>query len=142
MEKLNFSIDINAPKQKVWNVLFDDGTYQEWTSVFAPGSHVETDWKKGSKAVFLDGEGNGMVSRIAESEPPDFLAIEHRGEIHNGKEDSEKKDWTGAIESYKLTETGGKTTLRVEMDSNEKWKEFFSGVWPKALDKVKEIAER
>ena len=133
MEKLNFSIDINAQKQKVWNVLFDDATYKEWTSVFAPNSSVETDWKKGSKALFLDGEGNGMVSRIAESEPPNFLAIEHLGEMKDGKEDPEKKDWAGAIESYELIESGGKTTLKIEMDSNEKWKEYFAGVWPKGF---------
>jgi len=24
MEKMNFSIDINAPKEKVWNVLWND----------------------------------------------------------------------------------------------------------------------
>jgi hypothetical protein len=27
MEKINFSIDINAPKEKVWNVLWNDESY-------------------------------------------------------------------------------------------------------------------
>ena len=73
MEKLNFSIKISAQRKKVWNVLFDDETYRKWTSVFAPGSYAETDWKEGSKALFLDGTGNGMVSRIAKSSPLSFF---------------------------------------------------------------------
>lgn len=67
MEKLNFAVSINAPAEKVWKVLFDDATYRNWTSVFAPGSYAETDWKEGSKALFSDGKGSGMVSRIAKS---------------------------------------------------------------------------
>ena len=46
MEKMNFSIDINAPKEKVWNVLWDDDSYRKWTSAFAEGSYAKTDnWK-------------------------------------------------------------------------------------------------
>lgn len=64
MEKLDFSIDINAPKEKVWNVLWNDATYPQWTAVFTEGSHAESDWKEGSQILFLDGKGDGLVSKI------------------------------------------------------------------------------
>jgi hypothetical protein len=55
MEKLNFSINISAPKDKVWQTLWDDASYREWTSAFAEGSYAETDnWKEGSEVKFLD----------------------------------------------------------------------------------------
>jgi uncharacterized protein YndB with AHSA1/START domain len=66
MEKMNFSIDINAPKEKVWNVLWDDNSYRKWTSPFAEGSYAKTDnWKEGSKVLFLGPSGDGMVSKVA-----------------------------------------------------------------------------
>ncbi len=145
MEKQQFTITINAPREKVWNVLLGEKTYLEWTSVFAEGSQVKTDWKKGSKALFLDGKGNGMVSRIAENIPNEFLSIEHLGEIHDGKEDltSERvSQWSGAHENYTLKSDNGKTNLVVDMDITEEFSEMFSQLWPKALKKVKEISER
>jgi hypothetical protein len=145
MEKLNYSVTIKAPKEKVWGVLFDNETYRKWTSVFAPGSYAETDWKEGSKALFLDGKGNGMVSRIAESRPHDYLAIKHLGIVKDGIENTDPavtKGWGDSIESYALSGENGVTELKIELDSVEEFKDYFEAIWPKALDKVKELSER
>ena len=142
MGKLNFSINIDATKERVWEVLFDKWTYREWTSVFAPGSYAETDWKEGSKALFLDGKGNGMVSRIAKSIPYQYLSIEHLGEMENGKENTVNSEWTGATENYSLDQSGKSTVLKIEMDTNNKWEDYFSKTWPLALNKVKDISEK
>src|SRR5688572_26468739 len=89
MEKLNFSIDINAPREKVWKVLWDDSSYRKWTSVFMEGSCVETDnWKEGSKVLFLDGKGAGMVSKVAVNKPNEYMSFEHLGEVKDGVEDT------------------------------------------------------
>ena len=53
MQKLNFSIVINASKEKVWNTMLEDKTYRIWTEVFSKGSHFIGDWRKGSKILFL-----------------------------------------------------------------------------------------
>lgn len=144
MEKLNFSIKIKAPKEKVWKTLLEDETYRAWTSVFAPGSHADTDWQEGSKALFLDGKGQGMVSRIVKNKPNEFLSIKHLGIVKDGVEDYESeevKKWGDAYENYTLKETNGTTELTVDMDSNNEYKDYFSKTWPKALEKVKEISE-
>jgi uncharacterized protein YndB with AHSA1/START domain len=63
MQKINFSISINAPKEKVWKVLWNDDSYRKWTSAFAEGSYAVTDnWKEGTKVKFLDPKGSGMIS--------------------------------------------------------------------------------
>ena len=145
MEKINFSIKINSPKEKVWSVLFDDVTYRLWTSVFTPGSYAVTDWKEGSKALFLDGSGNGLVSTIAKNVPNKFLSINHLGFVKDGVEDTESdavKDWAGAIENYTLIEDRDITELKVDMDSTNEYKDYFSKTWPKALEIIKELSEK
>ena len=70
MERLYFSISIQAPKEKVWEALWSESSYGEWTSVFGEGSYAETDnWKEGSKVRFLAANGEGMVSLVAANRP-------------------------------------------------------------------------
>ncbi|RDC56369.1 SRPBCC domain-containing protein [Pedobacter chinensis] len=139
MDTIEFKTEINATPEKVWDVLFGVDTYPKWTSVFAEGSTVETDWKKGSRAIFSDGKGDGMVARIEENIPNKYMSIKHLGEIKDGKEDL--KDWENALENYTLEEKDGKTTLKIDMGIIDDWRDYFEKTWPKALDKVKELAE-
>ena len=147
MEKMTFKTEINATAEKVWSVLFGETTYPLWANVFSEGSKAETDWKKGSKALFIDPSNRGMVSKIAESIPYKFLSIEHLGMYDNGKEDYESeevKKWAGAMENYTLEEENGKTKLTIHMDMNNdpNMVAFFEKTWPTALAKVKELAEQ
>jgi hypothetical protein len=145
METKEFKVTINAPKEKVWNTLWNNTTYAEWTSVFAEGSRAESDWKKGSKVLFLDGKGSGMVSVIAEKIPNEFMSFKHLGEVKDGVEDtsSEKvSQWAGAFENYTLKTINGKTELKVDLDISDDFADYFLKTFPKALDKVKEIAEK
>jgi len=146
MEKIHFSIDINATKEKVWDILWQDVSYRKWTAAFGEGSHVITDnWKTGSKILFLGNEDSGMVSKVAANKPNEFMSFMHLGEIKNGIEDttSEKiKEWQGSMEDYTLTEADGKTTLAVDMDINDTYKDYFVKTWPLALEKVKTLAEQ
>lgn len=145
MEKQTFNIYIDAPREKVWDILWNDATYPEWTSAFCEGSKVETDWREGSKALFLNGTNEGMVSRIAANKPNEFMSIEHLGMIKDGVEDVDSeqvKAWAGALENYSLKSMNGKTELTVDMDLTEEMKEYFLSTWPTALDKVKALAEK
>ncbi|HMK27613.1 MAG TPA: SRPBCC domain-containing protein [Chitinophagaceae bacterium] len=145
MEKMKFSISINAPKEKVWQTLWNDASYRKWTSAFMEGSHAVTDnWKEGSKVLFMDPKGNGMVSTVAANKPNEFMSFKHLGEVKNGVEDTSSdkiKGWAGAMENYTLKGTNGKTELLVEMDITEDFKDYFVKTWPKALDLLKESAE-
>jgi hypothetical protein len=145
MTKHKFSVEINAPKEKVWNALWDDANYRYWTSVFSEGSHAETDWQEGSKIHFLDGKGGGMYSTVARNIPNEFMSIKHLGVVKDGQEqpqDEESKSWSGAMEDYKLESNGNQTHLTVEMDGTEEMKDYFDKTFPKALEKVKELAEK
>ena len=144
MEKIKFTADINATKEKVWNVLWDKPSYEKWSRAFAPGSTVDTDWKVGSKVLFTDGKGSGMVSKIAEKRENEYMSFEHLGEVKDGVEDTTSdavKIWAGSHENYTLTDTGNGTRLEMEMDISAEFKDMFMNMWPKAMDEIKRLSE-
>lgn len=145
MEKIRFAVTINAPREKVWSILWTDETYRAWTSVFSEGSSVVTDWKKGSKVLFMDGKGSGMVSRIDDLVPNEFMSFQHLGEVRDGVEDTTSErvqQWAGGRENYILTAVGNTTELVTELDMVEEFKDYFMNTFPLALQKVKELSEQ
>lgn len=144
---MQFDISINAPKENVWNTLWDDRTYRQWTAPFAEGSSAQTDWQKGSRVLFLDGKGSGMVSVIDENIPNQFMGIKHLGIVKDGVEDfdsDEVKQWAGSYENYTLEEKNGVTHVRVDMggaDISTEFQDYFEKTWPQALQRLKELAE-
>lgn len=145
MEKLTFKTTINAPRNRVWDILWGADTYSEWTAAFAAGSTAKTDWQEGSKVLFVDDTNRGMVSRIAAKRPGEYMSFEHLGDFDNGVEDlvsMEAKGWAGAHENYYLTTVNGTTELLVELDTADEYKDYFQKTFPLALEKVKALAEQ
>jgi predicted 3-demethylubiquinone-9 3-methyltransferase (glyoxalase superfamily)/uncharacterized protein YndB with AHSA1/START domain len=145
MERKEFRATINAPREKVWEVLWSKETYPKWTAPFSEGSRAKSDWKEGSKVYFLNAEGEGMVALIDKRKDPEIMNFKHLGMIDkNGNEDleSEKvKSWAGAMENYRLEEKNRATRLIVNMDMDDEYKDYFLKTWPEALEKLKELAE-
>ena len=145
---LEFSITINAPVATVYNTMLADETYRQWTAPFCPTSYYKGSWEKGAKIKFIgadeNGKEGGMVSRIRENLPNQFVSIEHLGMLDGDEEitSGEKVDsWAGALENYTFRANGDSTELLVDMDSNEDMAAYFAGTWPKALATLKEICE-
>jgi hypothetical protein len=89
-------------------------------------------------------DGSGMVSRIAEHRPNQYLSIEHLGIAKDGIEDTtsdEVKEWAGARENYTLRENGDRVTLTIDMDTADSYKQFFEEKWPLALATLKDLSE-
>ena len=139
MVTLKFDIQINAPKEKVWQTLWEDKTYRQWTSACGEGSSAKSDWQQGSRIEFGDGKGNGMFSVIDKKVDNTQMSFKHLGEMKGGVD--VKSDWTGASENYFLSEKDGQTELKVELDTVEEFQNYFAEVFPKALQLVKKISE-
>lgn len=150
MQKLHFTILINAPKDKVWHAMLDDQPYREWTKEFNEGSYYKGSWEKGSKILFLGpdpntGEEGGMVSRIAENKPYEFISIEHLGIVQNGVEDTTSeaaRKWAPAFENYTFNDKDGATEVLVDIDVEDEHVQMFNEMWLKGLRKLKELAEK
>lgn len=145
MKKLELEITINAPREKVWGLLWADASYQEWTSIFSEGSRAVTDWQTGSQVLFVNADNDGMLSMIALNTPNEYMSIKHLGMVKNGVadlEDEKAKEWYGAMENYTLTDVNGNTHLKVDIDITEEYEDYFKDAWPTAMNKIKEMAER
>ena len=158
MQKVHESILINAPREKVWDTMLNDATYREWTAPFNPaGSWYEGDWSAvGSTIRFLgpdpkSGKEGGMIARVKEYRKPEYVAVEHYGMILDGVEDTtsdEVKKWSPSVEAYTFTEkdlpaqAGGGTQVDITVDTSEEYAPMFKELWPKALVKLKELAEK
>ncbi|TXR52520.1 SRPBCC family protein [Quadrisphaera setariae] len=138
------TIDIAAPPQRVWEVLFGDATYREWTSVFAEGSYADTDWREGSTVRFLGPEGGGMLGRIVVGRPHELLDVEYDGFVSQGRVDTDSdaaREYRGTHESYRLEAVDAGTHLAVSAPVGEEHYDAMVGAWDDALTRVKQLAE-
>lgn len=149
MKKQYFSIQINAPRDKVWDVMLADKTYRIWTEAFNPGSYYQGSWGEGEEIKFLgpdpEGKGEGgMIARVITNKKYEKIVLEHFGMIANGEIDTTSdmvKTWTPALETYTFSDTNNGTLLEVEVDLPDEYLEMFSDSWPKALETLKNLAE-
>lgn len=147
METLSYEIVINAPRQKVWDVLWNEKTYTEWTKFFNPASAsvMKSDWKVGGKTYFLNTEGEGMVSTIDSLEEPEQIIFKHLGMVDkDGNEDTqsmEVKRWSGCFEKYFLIDYDGRTKLHAEVQVDKNWEDHMNKGFTQGLEVVKQLAE-
>lgn len=143
MKTIQKTKEINAPKEKVWNVLLEDEYNRIWMAEFMEGSHAKTDWIVGHKVRFLDNDNNGLVGRIITKQPYDVIEMEYDGEVKNGEDDFDSEmaqQMKGSRENYYLSESNGVTTLKIEVDMGDDWIDMMSAAWDKALDKIEELS--
>ncbi|RYD82837.1 MAG: SRPBCC domain-containing protein [Sphingobacteriales bacterium] len=144
MKPIEKTIEINAPKERVWDVLIKDELNRQWYAEFMEGSHAVTDWKQGSKVRFLDNDKNGILGRIVENKPYESIVIEYDGEVKNGQDDLESEAaiaMKGTQEIYKLRSENGKTILDARAEMDENFYDMMAAAWDKAAVKIKELAE-
>lgn len=82
---------------------------------------------------------------IDENRPFEHLSIRHLGEIREGVDDTESdavKSWAGnAFERYTLREENGVTHLEVTCDVTPEYEAMMTGMWPRALQRLKTLVE-
>jgi hypothetical protein len=138
------SVEINAPKEIVWDVLLEDQYTRIWYAEFSEGTHAETDWKVGSKAIFKDSTNSGLIGRIVINKPYEIVSLEYTGMIYNGVEDYESdiaNSLKGGLETYRLSGTDKRTVLSIECDMDDNMIESMSEAWDRALQKMKNLCE-
>ncbi len=146
MEKviINKSIDINASKEKLWDVLTKDEMTRAWYAAFSMGSYAETDWQQDSKVIFKDGTGNGMIGKIVASVPGKIISTEFEGMLVNGIEDYDSQDAKnikGYKETYNISGDGNQSTLSIEQETSDEYGDMMQTMWGKALLLIKQLAE-
>lgn len=126
----------------------DKSTYEQWTALFNPTSTYEGSWEKGQKMLFVgvdeNGEKGGMVSRIADHVPNQFVSIQHYGLVKGNEEITtgpEVEKWANGLENYTFEESNGVTTVTIDLDTADEFEDYMNEAYPKALQKLKELCE-
>jgi hypothetical protein len=151
MTTLQFRINTIAPLNKVYDTMLgisNKASYEQWTALFNPTSSYEGNWEKGSKMLFIGvdekGEKGGVVSRIVENIPNQFVSIQHYGLVVAGTEITtgpEVEKWANGLENYSFEESNGVVVVTIDLDTTEDFIDYMNENYPKALNKLKEICE-
>lgn len=142
MNEMTFTVEINASKEKVWSTLWEDETFRDWASLIDPGTYMRGELKEGNEVEYISAEnGYGVTSLVNKLIPNEYLLLFHQADTQGSGEQTRDKQWTGGKESYTLTEKDGITTLTTIFDVPPELEAYFNDAYPKALDRVKELAE-
>ncbi len=139
IKTIDQKIEINAPADKVWKVLWNRDSYEEWTSAYSQGSHYTGEIEAGNVIQFLSADKTGMQSKVIRKVDNREMVFEHTHEILNG----ELGNKLGNLEeSYLLGENEGKTTLHIKSDMPTEYFTAIDEATKDALKIIKDLSEK
>ena len=139
MKLLEFKLQINAPADKVWKVLFTQDENRNWPSAVNEGTCFEGNWEEGSVMRFLDDENNGMYNQIEKNIPNRELVMKHLGWIYDGE--LSPQDWEDSTVTYLLESNENGTLLIAKVNALDEFVDFFNAKYPSNFEKVKKLSE-
>jgi hypothetical protein len=143
MEKLQFSIEIKTPREKVWNTLWEDKTFRDWANIIDEGLYLAGEIKEGNEVQFISSvNGYGVTSLVEKFVPNQFVLFRHMTDTMESGEKEREKEWAGGAESYSLAQKDGVTILTIDIDLPPEQVETFKVRLPKVLERVKVLAEK
>lgn len=97
---------------------------------------------QGQTVEFISAEnGYGVTGLVEKLVPGEYLLLRHQADTQDTGTREREPEWTGGTESYTLVEANGVTTLTAAFDVPPTQEEYFNEAYPKALARVKELAE-
>lgn len=143
MKELQFLIEIHTTKERVWDTLWQDKSFRDWASIIDPETYMVGDLKEGNEIQFISAaNGYGVTSLVKKLVAGEFLLLNHRADTQDAGKRERAKEWTGGEERYSLAEKNGTTTLNVAFGVPPEMEAYFKVAYPKALERVKVLAER
>jgi len=143
MKEIQFSVEINASKERVWATLWDDATFRDWANIIDEGTYLRGVMKEGNEIEFISSaNGYGVTSLVEKLIPDEFILFRHRADTKESGQQEREKEWTGGTESYSLTENDGVTALTITADIPDELEELFNIRLPQALDRIKVQTEK
>jgi hypothetical protein len=143
MNEKQFSVDIHAPRHKVWETLWQDATFCDWANIIDEGMYIKGVLKEGQEVEFMSSiNGYGVTSLVDKFIPNELALFKHRADTREGGVRKRDSEWTGGVERYSLTEQNGITTLTLTTDIPHEQEETSNARLPQALTRIKTLAEQ
>lgn len=142
-KNVRFSIEIKAPKERVWETLWADRTFRDWASKIDAGTYMVGELKEGNEVQFISSvSGYGVTSKVSKLIPSEFVSFRQLLDTKERGRLEREQEWAGGEESYSLAEHGGVTTLTATLDVPTGQEETFKVRFPKALERLRTLAEK
>ena len=61
---MQFSIEIQAPRERVWNTLWEDKTFRDWANIIDEGMYMEGVMKDGNEVQFISSDEETRTGTI------------------------------------------------------------------------------
>lgn len=143
MQQQHFSINIEASREKVWKILWDDKTLRDWANIIDEGTYMVGELKEGNEVQFISSvSGYGVTSLVEKLIQNELVVFRQMADTKDNGENEREKEWTGGIERYSLANNDNSTMLTVDIDVPSEQEETFKDVMPKALQRIKILAEK
>ena len=146
MKTLNYSININKPRDFVFNKMIDKSVYPGWAKAWGEGMTYEGEWKQGEHISFYDNTQGGTKVLIEKFVPNETIEMKHIAMINPQLievplTDDVMRKWIGSQENYYFIELSDtETKVEITMIADEAF-EAMMDAWTKALELLKEICE-
>lgn len=116
---------------------------RDWANIIDEGMYMAGDLREGNEVQFISSaSGYGVTSLVEKLIPNEFVLFRQMADTKESGEQEREKEWTGGAESYLLAEKGSVTALTVEIDVPPGQEATFEDRFPKALERVKALAEK
>ncbi|MBE0601310.1 MAG: SRPBCC domain-containing protein [Firmicutes bacterium] len=143
MKPLTFSLSIQAAAHRVWQTLWEDASFRNWSSLIDEGTYMQGDLRQGQEVQFLSSVNGYGVTALVEALVPDaFVQFRYQADTQGGGQQTRENQWTGGTEQYILQEQKSGILLTLKMDVPPDLIQTMQSRVPKALDRIKALAER
>jgi uncharacterized protein YndB with AHSA1/START domain len=136
----NYNIFIKSTPENLWHKMLDSESYKYWTQEFEPTSCYSGKLELGEEIQFLSIDGSGMLVKVAKYEKYIIIGFEIIGFVDNGNKILNQEIPNG-VEEYYFEPAENGTELKIIVDTTPDYDEDMNKMWPKALLKLKELAE-
>jgi uncharacterized protein YndB with AHSA1/START domain len=136
MPTIEKSIEIDAPIEKVYEVLTNPKLVRGWANAFSEGTYAETDWQPGSTIEWKDKNGYlGAKGVVMENEPPRRITVAYYDDVKDGPPNQ-----PGQYKEVYLVQPG---QLNIKAGTlSEGDIKVHEPLWDKAIRLIKELAEK
>lgn len=142
MNPIEFTVEINAAKETVWAVLWQDATFRLWAGIIDPGTYMIGELIEGKTVQFRSASGYGVTSLVARLEPNRCVEFWHQADTQKYGLELRDNQWSGGRETYILTEHEFAITLILNVDVPQELEAEMRQAYPLALQTIKQLAER
>lgn len=122
---------LNCKPEEAWQLVVDRNKYQKWAFAFQEGSTYAGDMGLNEMISFVDGSGDGLVSKVVVFEPEKEIKFSFLGEVTSGKY-VEVPAFAEMLEHYIFEPMGNQTKMLVDVAMDDEYYDMMNEMWDQA----------